>query len=191
MPPALRACRFRLMGRTLSYRSPASRRPTSSTCCAGISAASLVFCKPLSWLSGSLSKHGDPVDWRGFFDERAGIAEHDSGLPREEAEARALDCCVAEWLLRTPIGSSPDRCLECGKSARIDELLLAIGVVGARLAWLHRDCVPAWHSTRKAAAVSALSAMNIVVPAGVPVTPEETKSASKATGRTGQIGSEN
>jgi hypothetical protein len=115
----------------------------------------------------------DPVDWRGFFDERAGIAEHDGGLPRAEAEARAFDCCVAEWLLRNPIDSSPDRCLECGKSARIDEPLLAIGVVGAGLAWLHCGCVPAWRSARRAAAVTALSAMNIVVPAGVPVTPEE------------------
>jgi hypothetical protein len=113
------------------------------------------------------------------------------GLTEAEAAARAFDCCVAEWLLRNPIDSSPDRCLECGKSARIDELLLAIGVVGAGLAWLHCGCVPAWHSARRAAAVTALSAMNIIVPVGVPVTPEETNSASKATGSTGQFGSEN
>src|SRR5262245_44216049 len=36
----------------------------------------------------------DPVDWRAFFDERAGIAEYDGGLSRAEAEARAFDCCV-------------------------------------------------------------------------------------------------
>jgi hypothetical protein len=36
-------------------------------------------------------------DWRTFFDERAGIAEFDGGLPRHEAEARAFACCVAEW----------------------------------------------------------------------------------------------
>jgi len=39
-------------------------------------------------------------DWRAFFDERAGIAEFDGGLPRLEAEARAYACCVAEWLNR-------------------------------------------------------------------------------------------
>jgi hypothetical protein len=133
----------------------------------------------------------DPEDWRAYFDERAAIVEYDGRLSREEAEARAFHCCVAEWLLRNPIDSSPDRCLECGKSARIDDPLLAIGVVGAGLAWLHCGCVPAWHSARRAAAVTALSAMNIVVPAGMPVTSEETNSASKATGSTGQIGSEN
>src|SRR5262249_22118735 len=70
----------------------------------------------------------DPVDWRAFFDERAGIAEHDGGLPRAEAEARAFDCCVAEWLLRNPIDSLPDRYLECGESGKTDDPLLAIGV---------------------------------------------------------------
>src|SRR5262245_12392294 len=79
----------------------------------------------------------DPVDWRGFFDERAGIAEFDGGLPRPEAEARAFDCCIAEGLLHNPIDSSPDRCLECGKSGRIDDPLLAIGIAGAGQAWLH------------------------------------------------------
>ena len=121
----------------------------------------------------------DPVDWRAFFDERAGIAEYDGGLSHAEAEARAFDCCVAEWLLRNPIHSSPDRCLECGKSGRTDGPLLAIGVVGSGEAWLHCGCVPAWRAARIGAAVAALSAMNIVVPAGAPLTP--------AAGSTGQI----
>jgi hypothetical protein len=133
----------------------------------------------------------DPVDWRAFFDERAGIAEYDGGLPRAEAEARAFDCCIAEWLLRNPIDSSPDRCLGCGKQPRIDDPLLAIGVVGSGEAWLHCGCVSPWRSARMAAAVAALTAMNIAAPAGSTVTSKETTSASKATGRTGQTGSEN
>jgi hypothetical protein len=108
-----------------------------------------------------------PTDWRAFFDERASIVEFDGDLPRTEAEARAFDCCVAEWLLRNPICSSPDRCLECGKSAKNENPLLAIGVVGAGEAWLHRSCVPAWHSARIDAAVESLKAMNIV---GTPAT---------------------
>lgn len=104
----------------------------------------------------------DPDDWGAYFAERAAIAEYDGRLSRAEAEARAFHCCVAEWLLRNPIDSSPDRCLECGRSARTDDPLLAIGVVGAGEAWLHRDCVSAWHSSRIAAAVAALKAMNIV-----------------------------
>src|SRR4051812_37808217 len=41
-------------------------------------------------------------DWQAFFDERAGIAEFDGGLSRGSAEARAFDCCVAEWLTAIP-----------------------------------------------------------------------------------------
>jgi hypothetical protein len=43
-----------------------------------------------------------PEDWQVFFDERAGIAEFDGGVGRAEAEARAFDCCVAEWINRHP-----------------------------------------------------------------------------------------
>jgi hypothetical protein len=118
----------------------------------------------------------DPVDWRAFFDERAAIAEFDGGLPRAEAEARAFDCCVAEWLIRNPIESSSDRCLECGKSARIDEPLLAIGVLGAGRAWLHRECVAAWHSARVVAAVAALKALGII---GVGYQPNEQRGATE------------
>ena len=55
-------------------------------------------------------------DWRTFFDERAGIAEFDGGLPRHKAEARAFACCVAEWLNRNPMRSPPGRCVGCGGS---------------------------------------------------------------------------
>src|SRR5262245_49665876 len=41
-------------------------------------------------------------DWQVFFDERAGIAEFDGRLPREEAEARAFESCVVEWMNRHP-----------------------------------------------------------------------------------------
>jgi hypothetical protein len=107
----------------------------------------------------------DPVDWKAFFDERAAIAEYDSGLPRAEAEARAFDCCVAEWMLRNRINSSQDRCLECGKSATYDALV-PIGLIGSGEAWLHCGCVPAWRSARIAAAVAALSEMNIIAAPG-------------------------
>jgi hypothetical protein len=42
-------------------------------------------------------------DWQALFDERAGIAEFDGGLQRAEAEARAFNFCVVEWLNRHPI----------------------------------------------------------------------------------------
>lgn len=44
-------------------------------------------------------------DWRAFFDERAGIAEFDGGLPRARAEVLAYDACVVEWLRQFPTRS--------------------------------------------------------------------------------------
>ena len=49
-------------------------------------------------------------DWQVYFDERAGIAEFDGGLPRAEAEARAFECCVVEWLNQHPAPSPPGSC---------------------------------------------------------------------------------
>jgi hypothetical protein len=63
-------------------------------------------------------------DWLAFFDERAGIAEFDGGLPRAEAEARAFACCVVEWLNRNPVRSHPGRCLGCGGAERAHDPLL-------------------------------------------------------------------
>jgi hypothetical protein len=79
-------------------------------------------------------------DWQVFFDERAGIAEFDGGLPRLEAEARAVACCVAEWLNRNPERLPLGRCLGCGGSEH------------------------ARHAARKADAIAALAAMGIDQP---------------------------
>jgi hypothetical protein len=49
-------------------------------------------------------------DWLAFYDERAGIAEFDGRPSRDQAEARAVACCVAEWLNRNPARSPPGRC---------------------------------------------------------------------------------
>ena len=56
-----------------------------------------------------------------------GIAEFDGGLPREQAEARAFACCVAEWLNRNPVRSSPYRCLGCGEAGQGHDPLLPFG----------------------------------------------------------------
>ena len=45
-------------------------------------------------------------EWRVFFDERAGFAEFDGGLPRADAEARAFACCIVEWLAPNASGES-------------------------------------------------------------------------------------
>ena len=94
-------------------------------------------------------------DW--FFDERAGVAEFDSGLPRAEAKARAFECCAAEWLNRNPVCSPPGRYLSCGGSEDPIDKLLPYGTEPSGHAWLHSHCWEAWHANRKAKGVAVLS----------------------------------
>lgn len=103
-------------------------------------------------------------DWLAFFDERAGIAEFDGGLSREQAEPRAFAACVVEWLTRNPARSPSGRCLGCGGSEHAHDKLLPFGTEATGHAWLHSRCWPAWHAARKAEAIAALAAMGIEQP---------------------------
>ncbi len=96
-------------------------------------------------------------DWREFFEERAGVAEFDAGLQRDQAEAEAFFCCVGEWLRRNPVRSPPGRCEQCGGA---DGLLLPY--LSGYLAkdpghtWLHDACSHVWHRARRETAIAAL-----------------------------------
>ena len=103
-------------------------------------------------------------DWQVLFDERAGIAEFDGGLPRPDAEAQAFACCVVEWLNHNPERSRAGRCLGCGDREYVHDALLPYGVEPAGHVWLHSRCWPGWYAARKAKAVSALAAMGITAP---------------------------
>jgi hypothetical protein len=81
-------------------------------------------------------------DWQVFFDERAGIAEFNGGLPCREAEARAFACCVVEWLDRNPRCSPPGPCLGCGAAEHAGDPLLPFGTESIGHAWLHRAAGP-------------------------------------------------
>jgi hypothetical protein len=100
-------------------------------------------------------------DWQAFFDERAGIAEFDGGLSRAEAEAQALDCCIAEWLNRNPTRSAPGRCAWCGQAESRDDGVLPYGTEPGTHIWLHAECWPAWQETRQSQAREALARMGI------------------------------
>lgn len=63
-------------------------------------------------------------DWQAHFDERAGIAEFDGGLPRPEAETRAFAACIAEWLDHNPVHSH---------AGREDEAVSALAAMGLAL----------------------------------------------------------
>lgn len=100
-------------------------------------------------------------DWQAHFNERAGIAEFDGGLPRLEAEAYAFECCVVEWLNRTFERSPPGRCDTCGGYDDAQDVLVPHGVEPIGHVWLHSRCWTAWYAGRKAEAVKALKSMGI------------------------------
>jgi hypothetical protein len=102
-----------------------------------------------------------PEDWRVFFDERAAILEFDAGLPRAEAEARAVAYCVTEWINRNPTPSAPGRCLACGGGERPCDPLLPFGIETTGHAWVHRACWPAWCRASEFEAIAALTSMDI------------------------------
>ncbi len=107
-------------------------------------------------------------DWQVFFDQRVDICKLDGLLPREQAEARAVAWCLAEWLNRNPMRSPPGRCFGCGGGEQPLDPLLPFGIGTDGRVWLHSRCQPAWHSGRKAEAIAALAAMGIVAPAAFP-----------------------
>ena len=98
-------------------------------------------------------------DWRTFFDERAGIAEHDGGLSRAAAARQAFECGVMEWLWRNPPpASGPERCAHCGQplgEPGRDGLPFLTGDGGHT--WLHSGCHGDWTAQRRAEAVAALA----------------------------------
>lgn len=103
-------------------------------------------------------------DWREFFEERAGIAEFDGGLPRDQAEARAFSCCVGEWLHRNPARSPPGRCDQCGQTTgMLLPYLTGYSMKAPEHTWLRQECSRAWHQAYRAKAVAAVVAMGIPV----------------------------
>ena len=51
-------------------------------------------------------------DWQALYDERAGIAEFDAGLPKAHAEHMAYEQCIAHWLpLNPPVAGESGCCL--------------------------------------------------------------------------------
>lgn len=100
-------------------------------------------------------------DWLAFFDERAGFLEHEAGLDPKEAEARAFDCCVTEYINRTHTGSDPDICAHCGGPEVAKRPLIPFGTDGAGHVWLHFDCHEVWQRARHSDAIATLQKLGI------------------------------
>ncbi len=102
----------------------------------------------------------DAPDWRAFYDERAGIAEHLGEMSQSEAEARAFECTVIAWLNRNPAPTNgPDQCAHCCGAATADDALSYLN--GRGHVWLHTGCHAAWMERRRAKAEAALRDMGI------------------------------
>ena len=102
-------------------------------------------------------------DWLAFFDERAGVAEFDGGLPRAEAERQAFEACIVEWLNRSFAPSDPAAgCAACGGPETAREPLLPCGG-GVAHVWLHSGCWGVWMDRRRAEAIAALAGHGVGV----------------------------
>jgi hypothetical protein len=122
----------------------------------------ILLSLPLTCATGAEpeGKPWDAADWRASYDERAAIAEYDGGLSRPDAESRAWDCCVVEWLNRHAVRSEPGWCHACGGNGVL-KTLLPYGTETGGHVWLHADCWPSWHARRRDEAAGALKAMGL------------------------------
>jgi hypothetical protein len=102
----------------------------------------------------------DAEDWRARFVERAAFLEHDGGLLRADAEVQAFETCIVEWLNLNPMPSSCGRCARCGKPETPSGTVLPFGA-GEHHTWLHAECWPAWHQSRRTEAAMALRKMGL------------------------------
>ena len=102
-------------------------------------------------------------DWRARFDERAGFLEHDGGLLRVQAEVQASEQCIVEWLNANPTFSPAGRCAWCGRPESPGAVVVPFGTEPGAHAWLHADCWPAWHQSRRREAAMALRKMGIAL----------------------------
>ncbi len=107
-----------------------------------------------------------PEDWRAYFDERAGISEHDGGLSRTDAEQRAFECCVVEWQWRNPpLATGPVRCAHCSQPlGEIGQDGLPFLTGDGGYVWLHNGCHGDWTAQRRTEAVAALAILSLRPP---------------------------
>ena len=106
-------------------------------------------------------------DWQAFFDERAAIAQFDYGLSPREAEARAFQDCVVQWLNRNPEPSPHWQCARCHRPASGDAVVVPFGN-GDHHTWLHPGCWPTWFQTRQIRAIAALGTVGVLVACAFP-----------------------
>lgn len=114
-------------------------------------------------------RHGwSTVEWLAYFTSCRRRAECEGRFSSDQATVLAQDCCVAEWLCRTPQTSSSERCLACGHARSPHDQLTPYGTDAAGCVWLHSRCWRGWFAGRKVEAMAGLAAIGISVPTKLP-----------------------
>jgi hypothetical protein len=93
--------------------------------------------------------------------EHASVTEHDESASRSEAERRAFQCCVSEWLDANPEPSSPGRCAWCGQVDVVGGVVVPFGTRAHT--WLHPSCWKMWFQNRRRQAEAALRVLDLPV----------------------------
>lgn len=111
---------------------------------------------------GQFPMHWDASDWQEYYDERAGVAEHCSGMPREKAEKQAYEACVVRWLNTNPEKQINDSiCPHCHTPNGAIGLSSMPVLNGSGHVWLHRDCHASWMAQRRLRAIETLEKLGI------------------------------
>lgn len=107
----------------------------------------------------------DAEDWRTYFNERAGIAEFDGGLSRQQTEVRAYECCLSHWQnMVPPIVADGEGCPICSRPLGKEAVPVLRGD-GGHL-WMHSGCVEHFNIRRRVEARRELEKLGIAAPEG-------------------------
>jgi hypothetical protein len=83
--------------------------------------------------------------------------EPDRKLQHDRIGDRTIESRIVEWLNRHPALSQPGRCGWCGGVESSGAAVLPFGTEPGMHAWLHAECWPDWHRTRRAKAAEVLA----------------------------------
>ena len=90
------------------------------------------------------------------------IAEYSGGLSRDQAEVRAYECSVGEWLRRHPVRSPAGICELCGQpKGMLTPYLTDYSIKNPGHTWLHQACSERWFTDRRVVAVQELAVLGI------------------------------
>jgi hypothetical protein len=89
------------------------------------------------------------------------VREAKADLIATLAGDEARGACIVKWLNQHPAPSAPGRCAWCGRPESPSAVVLPFGTEPGTHAWLHAECWPAWHQSRRRGAAMALRTMGI------------------------------